>query len=216
MTRIYPSLIAADLLNLKRDIKRLEPYAAGFHCDVMDFQFVPNHTMGPDVINAIRAVTTKMIWVHLMVDNPLKYLERLRLTPGDIVSVHAEVHHPLDEIIEAIRDNKLTPSIALSPETPLSVIDSYLTKIHQVLIMSVRPGFSGQAFIPSSIDRVKVIAELVTSVNPKIRIGIDGGINLETLGLVVKAGAQDIVVGSALFNAADPVEALKHMTKITQ
>ncbi len=210
MAFLYPSLISGDLLNLEQQINLLEPHCAGFHLDVMDFHFVPNLTWGPAFINAIRAHTHKRLWVHLMVDNPFPYLERFMLKPHDTISIHYESLSLMDlqNCLELIRFNKLTPSLALSPTTPINVVLSLVDLIDQVLLMSVQPGFSGQALLPVSYERLKALADLRSNKNFSYTIGIDGGVTRENLSRTITYGADDIALASAIFNGLDPLKNL--------
>jgi ribulose-phosphate 3-epimerase len=206
MSPFYPSLIAADLLNLKKEVQLLDPHIPGYHLDVMDFHFVPNLTMGPDFINALRKITNKPFLVHLMVEYPEKYLERLILNKGDIVSVHPEARStlPMKELFRQILHKGWTPSIALNPETPVSVIKELGIEPEHVLLMSVNPGFSGQAFMPIVYDKLKELRE-----GPII--AIDGGVSLANAKPLLNAGANQLVVGSALFKEGDPLKELQRL-----
>lgn len=207
MAKLFPSLIAADLLNLRQEITQLDPFVDGYHIDVMDFHFVPNLTLGPDTINAIRQATVKPLLIHLMVENPEKYFERLSLKNGDVVSIHPESPSELSlaELILLIASHGWTPSLALNPETHSSIIETIKTPLHHILLMSVQPGFSGQAFMPivyKKIDEVKAII-------PHCTIAVDGGVNLDNAPDLARRGAQELVIGSALFSSPNPLESIK-------
>lgn len=205
MSPFYPSLIAADLLNLKKEIQLLDPHVPGYHLDVMDYHFVPNMTMGPDWINAIRKATDKPLLIHLMVDNPENYLDRFTLNKDDIVSVHPESPSTLSfkELLHAIKAKGWIPSIALNPETPISIIKELAIQPQHILLMSVNPGFSGQEFMPVVYDKIKQLSG--------VPIAVDGGINPSNAKKLLEAGASQLVVGSALFNEGNPLKALQEL-----
>jgi ribulose-phosphate 3-epimerase len=206
--KIYPSLISGDLLNLERQITLLEPHCAGFHLDVMDFHFVPNLTWGPDFIDAIRKVTKQQLWIDLLVDQPLPYLERLRLRHGDIVSIHYESLYD-NNIFYQLHMKSWKASLALDPKTPIEVIIPFLDVIDHVLLMSVVPGFSGQEFVHESVEKLKKLHALRKEHKAEFTIGMDGGLNAQTLPLVLPYGVDTLAIASGIFNAQDPVEELK-------
>jgi ribulose-phosphate 3-epimerase len=170
----------------------------------MDFHFVQNLTWGPAVINAIRQATSHNIWVHLMVDDPQKYMSVLELTTRDILSVHLEaISSP--EIIATIKNKGWRASVAINPETPLEALEPYFSLVDDILIMSVRPGFSGQSFIPHTLDKLKELKKIQDAEKYTFTISMDGGINLSNIATVINNGATNIALGSALFNG-DPVK----------
>ena len=214
MAEIFPSLISANLLELKEEIELLEPHVAGFHIDVMDFHFVPNLTWGPAFINQIRRATNKKLWVHLMVDSPEKYLDRLELSDNDIVSVHFESQHhgPLLDLFDNIQSRGWVPSMALNPDTSIKVLDS-VGKLEPILLMSVEPGFSGQEFIPETADKLKKLAHLRKEQALPLTIALDGGINSTNAHELVSAGADQLAIASALFSDPDRLKALHKILK---
>lgn len=211
MTLIYPSLISADLLNLGTVIKSIDPYCAGYHLDVMDFHFAPNLTWGPAFLEAIAGATAKKLWVHLMVENPDLWIEKLNLPPQTIVTFHIESTNSVAHIIKLIQNKSWLPSIAISPKTDVNECFPFLESAHQVLIMSVEPGHSGQQFMPAMIDKVEQLVEFRTFHKMNFRIGIDGGINKENINIVTKKGVDDIGVANAIFGQQDPVTALQEL-----
>lgn len=215
MIKIYPSLMAANLINLGHDIKILEPHCDGFHIDIMDFHFVPNLTFGPDMVNAIRHASKKTLWVHLMVDEPIRYIPRLQLRPSDILSVHYEALKPeaIASTLKLIKDRSWQVSLALRPSTPLEVLIPFLPTLDQVLLMSVEPGFSGQSFVPSATDRLAKLCELKAQHHARFVIGMDGGINEENIKQLAQQGVQDMGIGNAIFGNEDPV---RHIMKLKE
>lgn len=213
MISFFPSLISGDLLHLADCIDALEPQCDGFHIDVMDFHFVPNLTWGPDFVSAIRTHTKKRLWVDLLVQNPEKYLDRIKLFSGDIVSVHYEsVHAP--DIFENIRARGLLASIAIDPKTDIVHLYPFLSRVDHILLMSVVPGFSGQPFVPQSIERLCAIHELCAKADKKLLVGIDGGVHAETLPSIVAAGVDTIALASAIFDTKDPAQELSRLRSL--
>lgn len=216
MIRIYPSLAAANLTNIEHDVRLLEPYCAGFHLDVMDFHFVPNLTFGPDFINAVRKITDKCLWIHLMVDEPDRYISRMHLARGDIVSVHCE-YSSIDYVKTVCRDicdRGLRASMTLKPATPIERVKEFLDCIDHVLLMSVEPGFSGQEFMPEVYERLSMLNALRAQRGKYFDIGTDGGIGPDVIRALAERGADDFAIASAIFGAPDPLEAVQEMYKI--
>ena len=210
---IYPSLISADLLNLQREIKLLEPWSAGFHLDVMDFHFVPNLTWGPDFVNAIRKTTPKQLWIDLLVDDPILYLDRFLLANNDIVSVHYESNYD-NAIFEEIRIRGWLASLALNPTTPLEVILPFLGSVDHILLMSVNPGFSGQNFVMESVEKLKKLHDIRNKYNLTFSIGMDGGLNQTTLPALLTYGVDTIAVASCIFEHKNPAQELQRLTNL--
>lgn len=218
MIKIYPSLMAANLVNLAHDIKLLEPHCDGFHLDVMDFHFVPNLTFGPDMTNAIRRTSKKTIWIHLMVDEPLRYIPRLQLHFNDIISIHYEActEETLISLIKLIKDRSWKASLALRPSTEIDVIIPFLQHLDQVLLMSVEPGFSGQSFVTSTTDRLAALSVLKNKHKASFTIGMDGGINENNIKQLAEQGVQDMGIGSAIFGYDDPVQKILELQEKTE
>lgn len=213
MIRLYPSLIAANQLALRDTMAQLAPYCHGFHLDVMDNHFVPNLTWGPLVVNALAAATTKHIWVHLMVENPQTLLAALQLPPQSIVSFHIESTTDIKNTMTRIKEKNWSPSLAISPKTALSGAFPFLDAVDQVLVMSVEPGASGQPFIPDTITKIKELVQYRSTKGLAYTIGVDGGLNTATLPTVAAAGGLELVVGAAVFNTPNPIEALKKLAQ---
>lgn len=170
------------------------------HIDVMDGQFVPSISIGLPVIKTIRKCTDRIFDVHLMIEEPIRYIDEFAEAGADIITVHAESCRHLDRTIDAIKEKGIIAGAALNPSTPLSAIEYVLPKLDMVLVMTVNPGFGGQKLIPYTVDKVRDLRELVKKSGNKIDIEVDGGINLSNVQEVVDAGANIIVAGSAVFN----------------
>ena len=212
MINIYPSLMAANVLNLANEIKKLEPYCNGFHVDIMDNHFVPNLTFGIDTTNAIAQATKKQLWVHLMIERPEKMLPLLKLARKSIVSVHYEGMH--NKTIQMIKDHGWLASIALRPATSPDDITNLLPTIDQVLIMSVDPGFGGQIFLDSVVDKIEPLIAYRKKHNLSFTLGMDGGIDSENIEMLAQKGVQDFSIGSAIFKHKDPIAMLKSLQNL--
>lgn len=213
--KIYPSLIAADLLNLHAVMQNLETSCDGFHVDIMDHHFVPNLTLGPDFVNSMACVTELPLWVHLMVTNPTAIVDKLQLRTQDLITLHYESFETSKLLLELVLLIKKTGSkigLALKPETEISLVTDLVAQFDQVLIMSVEPGFSGQQFLPNSYHRIEQLIQLRRDQNLNFRIAIDGGVNSENISQLVQVGAQDLVAGTAIFNSSnEPVVELQFL-----
>jgi len=211
--KIFPSLISSDLLNLEKSIKILEPESDGFHIDVMDDHFVPNLTWGPAFVNAIASIAQKPLLVHLMVDNPKKWLDRLNLEPKDIFVFHCEaIEQPfIPEFIDVIRDRNIKAGIAVSPKTSINNIFDYLPKLDHVLLMSVEPGFSGQKFMPEVLDKVVPLVELREKQGFTFELSMDGGIGKENIQKLAALGVDQVGIANAIFSQTDWIKAIKEL-----
>ncbi len=196
--KIAPSMLSADFANLERDLKEVEKSGADYlHVDIMDGHFVPNITIGPDQVAQLRKAVAIPFDVHLMISEPLKYIDRFADAGADIITVHVESEGEIKAFIDAIVNKGVKPGLVLSPDTPLEVIKPYLDQIKMILIMCVYPGFGGQSYISASTKKIKACRKMIGQRD--IELQVDGGINFNTLKEVVEAGADVIVSGSCLF-----------------
>jgi ribulose-phosphate 3-epimerase len=212
MPALYPSLLAANTSQLNQLLDQLTPYCHGFHLDIIDQSFVPNATIDSESINAIAHKARKPVWVHLMVKDPKSVIQSLSLQHGSIVSFHAGCGDKILDTINFINEKKYLPSIALSPKTPVSEVFPFLGTVHQVLIMSVDPGYSGQQFMPEMLSKLDPLISYRQMHKLNFRIGMDGGITTHNIKEIIARGVDDIAIGSAIFNNPDPVEFLKKLS----
>ncbi len=202
--RIAPSILSADFGRLAEEVRAIEAAGADVvHVDVMDGRFVPNITIGPLVVEAVRKVTSLPIDVHLMIVEPERYVEAFAKAGANLVSVHAEVSPHLHRTLQAIRAAGARPAVALNPATPLSAIEWVIGDCEMVLVMTVNPGFGGQRYIEACTDKIRRLRALADAHNPALEIEVDGGVKPETAGVVAAAGANMLVAGTAVFGAPD-------------
>ena len=201
MNCLSPSILSADFSRLGEQIKELDEAGAQYvHIDVMDGMFVPSISFGMPVIRAIRGCSDRIFDVHLMIEEPGRYIADFAEAGADLITVHAESCKHLDRTIESIKERGLLAGVALNPATPVSAISCLLEKVDMVLIMTVNPGFGGQKLIPYTVDKVRELKQLLDEKGLKTDIEVDGGINLSNVREVMEAGANIIVAGSAVFN----------------
>lgn len=215
--QILPSLISSDLLNLQKTIDILSPLSDGFHIDVMDDAFVPNLTWGPMFVNAIKKASSIPVYVHLMVQNPEPWLKRLTLTEKDYFIFHAEVYTTNNErkqLIDAIHKKSWSSGIAINPETPIAAIIDLLQYLDDILIMSVRPGFSGQSFIEKTEKKIQEIVRIKKEKNYAFSICVDGGVTIDNILTLKNLGTTHIAAANAIFGHNDPVMAMKKLRTI--
>ena len=212
--KIAPSILSADFSRLGEQVEMLDQGGADYiHIDIMDGHFVPNLTFGPIVVKAIRDRTQLPFDVHLMMTNPMDYIDEFIDAGADIITVHAEVLPHLHRAIQQIKQKGVKASVSLNPSTPLDVLDYVLEDLDMVLLKTVNPGFRGQEFIPAIIGKIKELRRKIDSMNLNVDIQVDGGISLDNIKEVAKAGANVFVAGSAVFNAPNPKKMIKDMKK---
>ncbi|GEN07377.1 ribulose-5-phosphate 3-epimerase [Myxococcus fulvus] len=210
--RISPSLLSSDFGRLAEEVRDIEAAGADWiHVDVMDGRFVPNLTIGPVVVEAIKKAATKPLDVHLMIVEPEKYVEAFAKAGADVLTVHVEASPHLHRTLQQIRHAGAKPAVVLNPSTPLSAIEEVLGDVEMVLLMSVNPGFGGQGFIESTVDKVRRLRAMLDARGLSTDIEVDGGINAETAKRVVEAGATVLVAGSYVFGAKDRAAAIRSL-----
>ncbi len=214
MKKIAPSILSADFANLGAEIQAVEKAGADWiHVDVMDGHFVPNITIGPAVIKSARKVTKLPLDVHLMIENPEKYIPDFRKAGADWISIHPESTPHLQRALAMIRESGAKASVAINPATPLYVLDHVWDDIDMILLMTVNPGFGGQKFIPEMRNKILSVKKKIERTNPKIILEIDGGVNVENIGELAKLGVDVFVAGSAIFESNDYQKTITEMKK---
>ncbi|MBN1141722.1 MAG: ribulose-phosphate 3-epimerase [Deltaproteobacteria bacterium] len=212
--KIAPSILSADFARLGEEVRKVEEGGADWiHVDVMDGHFVPNLTIGPVVVAALRPVTRLPLDVHLMIEKPERYLEEFVKAGADYLTVQAEACVHLHRTLQAIRDLGAKAGVSLNPHTPLCLIEEVLEETDLILIMSVNPGFGGQKFIPRALDKIWRLSRQLgeRGLSDRIELQVDGGIKLENCREVAAAGAGVLVAGSAIFGTGDPAQAVREM-----
>ena len=205
--KIAPSILSSDFSRLGEEIRDVEKAGCDWiHVDVMDGHFVPNLTIGPPVVKSLRKITKLPLDVHLMIDEPIRYIDDFRKAGSDWITIHVEATKKINETLAAIKNSGAKSGMSLRPKTPLSEIFPYLDKLDLVLIMSVEPGFGGQSFMPEMMEKVKELRKKF-----KGHISVDGGIAPDTAGLALKSGADVLVAGTAIFREADRAKAISQL-----
>lgn len=212
MIKVSPSILSADFVNLERDIRALTPAGADYvHVDVMDGLFVPNITIGIPVVAAIRKITDLPLDVHLMIDRPIRYVDDFCKAGSDILTVHVEADTEENTLaaLRRIRENGVRAAISVKPKTPAEAVLPYLPYCDLILVMTVEPGFGGQAFMQDMMPKLKAIRAYIDAQNPACELEVDGGINEKTALVCRENGANVLVAGSAFFKSADPAAFVK-------
>ena len=206
---IAPSILAADFGDLCGQVTAAEKGGADLiHLDVMDGHFVPNISFGPMVVRKVHSLTSVLLDTHLMIENPDFFLEDFKKAGTTYLTVHVEACRHLERTIAAIRELGMKPGVSLNPATPLSTLEEILPEVDMILVMSVNPGFGGQAFLPRSIEKIKALREMISARKLHAHVEVDGGVDEGNVGSLVKAGANVIVAGTAIFGASDVTKAV--------
>ncbi len=215
--RLAPSILSANFAALGDDIRMVEEAGAQLiHVDVMDGHFVPNITIGPPVVKSIRKATKLPLDVHLMITDPDKYIPAFAEAGATLLTVHAESTVHLDRTLNFVRSQKVGVGVSINPATPVLAVEHVLGLADMLLIMTVNPGFGGQSFIPYTVEKIRQARQLIENRNYRCVIEVDGGIDTETVPEVVKAGAEVLVAGSAIFRAPDPARKVKELLEIAR
>ncbi len=212
---IAPSLLASDFTKLGEQMDMINQSEADWlHFDVMDGRFVPNISFGFPILKAAKATCDKPIDVHLMIEEPEKYIETFRAAGADVITVHHEACPHLHRTIAQIKETGAKAGVALNPHTPVSVLENVIEEVDLVCLMSVNPGFGGQKFIYNTIPKVQRLSDMIIVKNANVLIEIDGGVGLQNAEALLKAGARVLVAGSAVFKADDPLDTIRRMKAI--
>jgi ribulose-phosphate 3-epimerase len=212
---VSPSLLSADFSDLKKDIEMLNNSEADwFHLDIMDGVFVPNISFGFPIIKSIRKLTKKLLDVHLMIVKPENYFDEFKKAGADILSFHVEGSTHIHRNIYAIKELGMKAGVVLNPHTPLSVIENVIKDVDLVLLMSVNPGFGGQKFIENTYNKIATLKEIILKTNSSALIEVDGGVNTDNAAALVKAGADVLVAGSAVFKSPNPQETINILKNV--
>lgn len=215
MVKIAPSILSADFLRLGEEIKAAE--AAGidlFHIDIMDGHFVPNITIGPSIVESIKKITSVPLDVHLMIEEPDKYIKDFINAGADYLAVHAEATVHLHRTVQAIKESKVKAGVSLNPATPVSCLNDIIGELDFVVIMSVNPGFGGQSFIPQALEKIKETRKLISDKKLSTLIEVDGGVKPDNAKQVAAAGADMLVMGSAFFSSKDYKALTKNLRSV--
>lgn len=214
MIKLAPSILSADFAKLLEDVKKVEEAGCEYlHIDVMDGHFVPNITLGPGIVKSLRKDVNMIFDTHLMIENPDNYIKDFVDAGSDLIVVHVEACRHLHRTIQNIKSHNVKAGVALNPATSIETIKHVLQDVDMVLIMTVNPGFGGQSFIESMIDKIKELKQIIDEKNLNVDIQVDGGIKPSNIHQVVEAGANIIVAGSAIFNSENIEETVQLMRK---
>ena len=215
LKKLAPSILDVDFTCLERELRKIESGGADLlHLDIMDGNFVPNISFGPKIVKSIKSITSLPLEVHLMVEKPENHIRSFIDAGGDIIIVHYETSKHLDRLIQIINEADVKSGIALNPATPLSVIEYLINKIDILLLMTVNPGFGGQKFIPEMTAKIEKARKIIDNQKKSISLEVDGGINLDNISEVIKAGAEIIVVGQIISKSANPEMIIKKIKNL--
>ena len=210
--KIAPSILSADFGKLAEDVKKVSKAGADYiHVDVMDGHFVPNLTMGPMIVEAVKKACDVPLDIHLMVENISFFIDMYKHLKPEFISFHIEEEKHINRVIQKIRNEGIRPAVVLNPATPVSLLEYIISDVDMVLLMSVNPGFGGQKFIPSILDKIKELRALASKKNPALLIEVDGGVNDKNAPLLRKAGADILVAGSFVFKSDDYKKAIESL-----
>jgi ribulose-phosphate 3-epimerase len=215
MVEILPSILSADMARLADQVELVKSGGAMMiHVDIMDGHFVPNLTIGPPVVASLRKSTELLFDVHLMIEEPDRYIPDFVRAGANLISVHQETVVHLDRTLNLIRSSGAEAGVALNPATPVSMVSQVLEMVDYILIMSVNPGFGGQSFIPYALNKIRELSRMRQDRGLDFRIEVDGGVTLDNLSEIVRAGAQMIVAGSSVFHSANPRQTVEQMRRV--
>ena len=210
--KIAPSILSADFGKLAEDVKKVSEAGADYiHVDVMDGHFVPNLTMGPMIVEAVKKACDVPLDIHLMVENISFFIDMYKHLKPEFISFHIEEEKHINRVIQKIRNEGIRPAVVLNPATPVSLLEYIVADVDMVLLMSVNPGFGGQKFIPSILDKISKLRELASKKNPALLIEVDGGVNDKNAPLLREAGADILVAGSFVFKSDDYKKAIESL-----
>lgn len=204
--KLFPSLLSADFSNLSKDVAAVEGCAYGLHCDIMDGHFVPNITFGPMVVKAVRRLTDMPLDVHLMIEKPEKYIEAFAEAGASAITVHAETCPHLHRTIQQIKATGVLAGVTLNPSTPVCMVEHVMCDIDLLLVMTVNPGFGGQSFIESMLPKIEQVRRIADEAGYDMDVAVDGGVDVDTVGRVVSAGANMLIAGSSVFANKIPAD----------
>lgn len=214
MAKIAPSLLSADFTRLAEEVKEIQSVGAEIlHIDIMDGHFVPNLTFGYSMVKALRPLSNMVYDVHLMITNPLNYIENFARAGSDIITVHVECNDDLDKCIDLVHAYEKKAGLSIKPQTPPEALFPYLDRLEHILVMTVEPGFGGQSMISECLDKIAVIKNECTKKGLKIPVMIDGGVNASNVQTAAKSGADMMVAGNAVFGAKDRAAAFKLLSE---
>jgi len=216
MIKIAPSILSADFSNLKKEINAVEKFADLIHVDVMDGHFVPNITVGPLVVRALEKISKLPLDVHLMIENPDKYIEAFARAGSKWITIHQETCNHIHRTIQSIKKLKIKAGVALNPATPVNTLTHILPDLDLILIMSVNPGFGGQKFISNTLKKIEKLKNIISKENYRCLISVDGGVKLENAKKIAQTGADILVAGSEIFDSKDPAKRIMMLRKACQ